>query len=51
MIKEAATITNRNFSNFLLYQVLIEILSTNGTAQVLNQRSTDFIVGYIDNYN
>jgi hypothetical protein len=36
MIKEAATITNRSFSNFLLYQVMIEILATNGTATVFN---------------
>ena len=36
MINEAATITNRNFANFLLYQVMIEIIATNGTAVVYN---------------
>jgi hypothetical protein len=36
MIKEAATITNRSFSNFLLYQMMIEIIATNGTALVYN---------------
>ncbi len=51
MIKEAATITNRSFSNFLLYQVMIEIIATNGTAPVYNQPSQDFIVGYIDSFN
>jgi hypothetical protein len=51
MIKEAATITNRSFSNFLLYQIMIEIIATNGTATVFNQQSTDYITGYLDEFN
>ena len=43
MINEASAITNRNFNNFFLYQLLIEILSTNGESNVLNQQSTEFI--------
>jgi hypothetical protein len=34
MIKEAASIADRRFSNFLLYQIFVEILATNGTANV-----------------
>lgn len=51
MIKEAATITNRSFSNFLLYQIMIEIIATNGTATVFNQQSTDYITSYLDGFN
>lgn len=51
MIKEAAAITDRNFSNFLLYQIITEILATNGTARVFNQASTDFIADYLDGFN
>ena len=51
MIKEAATITNRSFSNFLLYQIMIEILATNGSAPVFNQPSQEFIIGYLDSFN
>lgn len=51
MIKEAATISDRSFSNFLLYQIMIEIIATNGTAQVFNQKSADFIVNYVDTFN
>ncbi len=36
MIKEAATITNRSFSNYLLFQVLFEMIATNGQGQILN---------------
>ena len=36
MIKEASTISDRSFSNFFLYQVMIEIIATNGNAQVFN---------------
>jgi hypothetical protein len=51
MINEAATITTRSFGNFLLYQILIEIIATNGTATVFNQKSSDYIVGYLDSFN
>ena len=51
MIKEAATITNRSFTNFLLYQIMIEILATNGSAPVFNQPSQEFIIGYLDSFN
>ena len=36
MIKEASTISDRSFSNYFLYHVMIEIIATNGTAQVFN---------------
>jgi hypothetical protein len=51
MIKEAATITTRSFSNFLLYQIMIEIIATNGTAPVYNTPSQDYIVDYLDGFN
>ena len=51
MIKEAASITNRSFSNFLLYQVMIEIIATNGTALVYNKPSQVYIVDYLDSFN
>lgn len=51
LISEAATITDRNFANFFLYQVVIEILGTNGTAHVLNRQSTEYIVDYVGKFN
>ena len=30
---------------------MIEIIATNGTAQVFNQRSSDFIMSYVDSFN
>ena len=51
MIHEAAVITNRSFSNFLLYQIIIEIIATNGTALVFNQQSTVYIMDYLDTFN
>ena len=51
MVKEAATITQRSFSNFLLYQVMIDIIATNGTATIYNRQSTEFIMSYLDDFN
>lgn len=51
MINEASTIASRSFSNFLLFEILFEILATNGQAQVFNQPSTKFIVTYLDRFN
>jgi hypothetical protein len=51
MIKEAAAISDRSFSNFLLYHIMIEIIATNGTALVFNHKSSDFIVRYVDHFN
>ena len=36
LIKESGTITTRYFSNNFLYQVMQEVLTTNGTAEVVN---------------
>lgn len=51
MINEASTIADRNFANFLLYQVFLDILATNGTSMVFNQNSTVFILNYIGQFN
>lgn len=51
MIKEAATITNQSFANFLLYQVLIEIVATNSTATVFNQPAAQYLNGYLDTFS
>jgi hypothetical protein len=48
MIKEAASIADRNFANFLLYQVMVDVLATNGSSTVLNVQSSEFIVSYVD---
>mmetsp|Transcript_15261 Transcript_15261/g.14820 ORF Transcript_15261/g.14820 Transcript_15261/m.14820 type:complete len:161 (-) Transcript_15261:310-792(-) len=51
MIKEAASIADRRFSNYLLFQIFFEILGTNGTAQVFEQNSVEFLESYIDSFN
>jgi len=51
MIKEAATITNQSFANFLLYQILIEIVATNNTATVFNQPAATYLSNYLDDFS
>jgi hypothetical protein len=48
LIKESGTITMRHFSNNFLYQIMQEVLTTNGTAQVMNQNSLQFIFNYLN---
>jgi len=51
IINEAAVITDQNFNNFLLYQLIIDILGTNGTSTVYDEPTTKFIVEYLNNFN
>lgn len=48
LIKESGTITMRHFSNNFLYQIMQEVLTTNGRAQVMNQNSLQFIFNYLN---
>lgn len=48
LIKESGTITMRHFSNNFLYQIMQEVLTTNGRAQVMNQNSLSFIFNYLN---
>ena len=48
LIQESGTITVRQFSNNFLYQIMQEVLTTNGVAQVMNTNSLDFIFNYLN---
>jgi len=48
LIRESGTITMRHFSNNFLYQIMQEVLTTNGRAQVMNQNSLSFIFNYLN---
>jgi hypothetical protein len=48
LIKESGTITMRHFSNNFLYQIMQEVLTTNGRAQVMNENSLSFIFNYLN---
>jgi hypothetical protein len=48
LIKESGTITMRHFSNNFLYQVMQEVLTTNGRALVMNENSLSFIFNYLN---
>lgn len=48
LIQESGTITMRHFSNNFLYQIMQEVLTTNGRALVENQNSLSFIFSYLD---
>ena len=38
----------RHFSNNFLYQIMQEVLTTNGRAQVMNENSLSFIFNYLN---
>jgi len=38
----------RHFSNNFLYQIMQEVLTTNGTAEVMNQNSLQYIFNYLN---
>jgi len=47
LIQESGTITQRYFSNNFLYQIMQEMLTTNGTALVMNQNSISFTFNFL----
>ena len=51
MINEAATISERNFANFFLYQSLFEMIATNSTASVYNIKEPSYLSNYISTFN
>ena len=48
LIQESGTITMRHFSNNFLYQIMQEVLTTNGKAQVMNKNSLTYIFTYLN---
>ncbi len=48
LINESGTITLRQFSNNFLYQVMQEVLVTNGQAQVKNKDSLNYVFSYLN---
>lgn len=48
LIQECGTVTVRQFSNNFLYEIMQEVLTTNGVAQVVNQNSLTYIFNYLN---
>ena len=48
LIRESGTITIRHFGNNFLYQIMQEVLTTNGRGQVMNQNSLSFMFSYLN---
>ncbi len=48
LIRESGTITIRHFGNNFLYQIMQEVLTTNGRGQVMNQDSISFMFSYLN---
>jgi hypothetical protein len=48
LIRESGTITIRHFGNNFLYQIMQEVLTTNGRVQVMNQNSLTFMFSYLN---
>jgi len=48
LIEESGTITMRQFSNNFLYQIMQEVLTTNGVAQVKNINSLTYIFTFLN---
>lgn len=47
LVQESGTITQRYFSNNFLYQIMQEMLTTNGSALVMNQNSIGFTFNFL----
>ena len=48
LIRESGTITIRHYGNNFLYQIMQEVLTTNGRGQVMNQNSLSFMFSYLN---
>ena len=48
LILESGTITKRQFSNNFLYEVIQEVLTTNGTALITSENSLQYIFGFLN---
>ena len=48
LINESGTITTRQFSNNFLYELMQEVLTTNGTALVVNQNSLIYVFNFLN---